>query len=75
VGVSSNARSHLFKRHGVHERVDRWILLHAESTRVARKVKAYLMDKLGIIGNQTASGEEEGADFVYAYRKSERTKP
>jgi hypothetical protein len=75
VGVSSNARSHLFKTHGVHKKVDRWILLHAESARVARNVKAYLMDKLGIIGNKAASGEEEGADFVYAYRKSERTRP
>ena len=75
VGVSSDARSHLFKKHGVNKTVDRWILIHAESVRVAKHVKSYLMDKLGIIGNKTASGDEEKADFVYAYKKSERTMP
>jgi hypothetical protein len=75
VGVSSDARSRLFKKHGVEKKVDRWILIHAESARVARHVKSYLIDKLGIMGNKTAPEDEAAADFVYAYKKSERTQP
>ena len=55
--------------------MDRWILIHAESARVARHVKSYLIDKLGIMGNKTAPEDETAADFVYAYKKSERTRP
>ena len=75
VGVSSDARGHLFKKHGVSRKEDRWILMHAVSAQVARKVKSYLMRKLGIAGNSAAEGEDMTADFVYAYRKSERTRP
>jgi hypothetical protein len=72
VGVSRNARKELFNQHGVRKDKDRWIFMHAQSPSVARRVKAYLMDKLGILGR--TSVEDKTADFVYAYKKVAHTR-
>ena len=73
VGISADARDQLFKQHGVLQKGDRWILVHAESSSVAKKVKSYLINKLGIAAGKAA--EEKAADFVYAYKKSANTRP
>ena len=72
VGVSKDARARLFVQHHVRKKGDSWILVHAKSSQVARKVKSYLVKKLGISGGADA---ESDADFVYAYRKRSHTKP
>lgn len=73
VGVSVDAHKKLFNQHGVRRKKDRWILMHARSASVARRVKAYMIKTLGTLG-RTSSEEKEG-DFVYAYRKTEHTQP
>jgi hypothetical protein len=73
VGVSKDAREQLFEAHGVRRKGDKWILLHAESSLIARKVRHYLVNKLGIAGAEGLAGKT--ADFVYAYRKSPNTRP
>lgn len=74
VGISADARKALFARHGVNRKTDRWILLHAESASIARKVKEYLMRKIGVAGGAQAE-DDTAADFVYAYKRSLRTRP
>lgn len=73
VGLSKDAREDLSKRHHVQQKVDRWILMHATSPTVARKVKDFLAQKLGVMAHK--GREDEAADFVYAYQRSPTTKP
>lgn len=73
IGVSSVPRSTLFDSHSVRRQGDYWILIHATSSKVARKVKAFLAKRLGMAA-ETVTGEKM-ADFVYAYRKSAHTAP
>jgi hypothetical protein len=73
VDVTRDARTQLFRTHGVRRKGDHWIYIHAESPAVARKVKSYFTETLG-----TAGGRESGdrsADFVYAYKKNDHSKP
>ena len=73
VGISKEPRSHLFAKHGVRRVGDFWILMHAETHEVARKVRLYLVKRLHLSG---ADGRDDPkADFVYAYKKSAHTKP
>jgi hypothetical protein len=73
VGVCKDVRKRLFNGHGVQKKGGHWIYLHAESSRSARHVRSYFIKKLGTTGDKSV-GDTAG-DFVYAYRKSEHTKP
>ena len=73
VGISKEPRGSLFTKHGVRRVGDFWILIHAETHAVARKVRCYLTSKLSLIRGSGVQDPE--ADFVYAYRKSANTKP
>ena len=73
VGVSKEPRIHLFRKHGVQKVGDAWILIHARSTLVARKVQSYLVRKLRL--GEVPGPADPLADFVYAYKKSANTKP
>jgi hypothetical protein len=72
VGISKEPRAKLFTQHGVRKAVDFWILMHAESAKVAQEVKAYFVDKLGMVEGK---GKTDAADdFVYAFRKRANAK-
>jgi hypothetical protein len=73
VGVDKEPRAQLFTRLGVRRAEDFWILLHAESDAVARKVRSYLVHRIGLRGE--APGKDPGADFVYAYMKTNNSRP
>lgn len=73
VGISKKPHASLFAKHGVRKAGDCWILLHAETHAVARKVRLYLTSKLSL--SEGPGLEDPEADFVYAYRKSANTKP
>ena len=73
VGVSSDARNSLFKKHKVKEKEDRWIYKTALSSEIAREVERYLLIVLRIDG-LVGSGEET-AKMVYAYKKAMHTDP
>jgi hypothetical protein len=73
VGVDKKPRARLFTNHGVQKAGDSWILMHAESSAVARKVHAYLVKRIGLIGE--APPKDLAADFVYAYMKKDHTTP
>jgi hypothetical protein len=67
IGVSPKPRQALFETHAVRKQGDYWILAHATSSAVARKVKLFLATKIGMI---QVPEHVEKADFVYAYRKA-----
>ena len=72
VGISAKPRQRLFDDHAVHEQLDAWILQQTLSSDIARAVeKAYL--DTGHCGGP--GGGDSLAIFVYAYRKSTRTRP
>lgn len=73
VGVSENPKDRLFFEHGVREKEDAWIYQKASSSETARRVENYFVDVLGIEGEP--GGGDEGAVFVYAYKKSLHTNP
>jgi hypothetical protein len=73
VGVDKEPRARLFTKHGVRKVGDFWILMHAESGAVARKVCSYLVKRVGLSGESPR--EDPTADFVYAYMKSGNTTP
>jgi hypothetical protein len=73
VGVCKDVHGRLFVSHGVHKKGDCWIYAHAESAGVANRVRSYFIKKLGATCEN--DGGETGVEFVYAYRKSEHTKP
>ncbi len=72
-GISKEPRARLFTKHGVRKVGDFWILMHAETHEVARRVRLYLTSKLSLI--RGSGVEDPKADYVYAYRKSANTKP
>jgi len=72
-GISQKPRTRLFTKHGVRKVGDFWILMHAETHDVARKVRLYLTRKLNLIKGSGVGNPN--ADFVYAYRKSANTNP
>lgn len=73
VGVSKEPRSRLFVNHAVRKKGDYWILVRAESSVVAQRVKSFLVAKVGMAAVKDAAGKNP--DFVYAYMKSSHTKP
>jgi hypothetical protein len=73
VGIGKEPRERLFTTHRVRKVGDCWILMHAQSVRVARKVRTFLVDVLGL--SVGPARDEPAADFVYAYKKSTNTKP
>jgi hypothetical protein len=72
-GISKRPRVRLFTTHGVRKVGDFWILMHAETHEVARKVRLYLTRKLSL--SKGSGVGDPKADFVYAYRKSANTTP
>ena len=73
VGISERPRARLFTKHGVRRVGDFWILMHAETHAVARKVRLYLTRKLSL--SRGSGPGDPKADFVYAYKKSANTNP
>ena len=72
VGVAEDAKERLFGGHNVNKNTDRWIYRTDKSSKEARQVEKFFI-KLGT-GGGPAGGDEE-ADKVYAYLKSDNTKP
>jgi hypothetical protein len=73
VGISKEPRGSLFTKHGVRKVGDFWILMHAETHKIARSVRLFLTSKLSL--TRGSGPEDPAADFVYAYKKSANTKP
>lgn len=73
VGIDKEPRTQLFTKLGVRRAGDFWILLHAESGAVARKVCSYLVNRIGLRGESPQN--DPSADFVYAYLKTESPSP
>ena len=73
VGLGKDARSCLFKTHGVQKKGDHWVLIHAESPTVAWEVKSHLIKTVGLTGDGAAL--DQVSDFVYAYKKNAHTRP
>ena len=73
VGTTRHPRKALFEEHRVERRGGRWAFKRAPSPQVARDVEYYFVRVVGTDG--WADGGEEGADYVYAYKKTPRTCP
>jgi len=72
VGVASDPRERLFKRHGVDEAAQDWAFEKAESAEAARRIARSFHDGAGFDGEL---GEPDpNALYVYVYLKSRDTK-
>lgn len=73
VGIAKDPRERLFQGHGVDEARDWWIFRQASSSETAREIERYFVTVLGTDGGP-GGGDSESV-FVYAYLKSEHTRP
>jgi hypothetical protein len=73
VGISKNPVGRLLNDHRVKEKDDLWIYRQASSPDMARKIESYFINMFKTDGG--TGGEDEEADWVYAYRKNSYTKP
>jgi len=74
VGIAEDPRKTLVDIHGVALDTDRWIYKQALSFTAARTVQAYFLERLKTDGIAVTHGDEN-LDCVYAYHKTEHTKP
>jgi hypothetical protein len=72
VGIAAHPQRRLFDDHQVREENDAWICLDAKNHTIARYVEAHLTVNLGTAGGP--GGGDEASSFVYAYRKTPRTR-
>ncbi|MFH1637874.1 MAG: hypothetical protein ABIB71_05600 [Candidatus Woesearchaeota archaeon] len=72
VGVTDNPEYRLFKQHNLDKFYDFWIVRNAENQEKARDIEKYFVEKLKTLG--TTDGNN-GATYVYAYKKNRHTKP
>lgn len=73
VGISKDARNRLFNEHKVKEKGDWWLYRTASSSQIAREIEDYFVNTLNTDGG--ASGGDETADMVYAYKQVAHTDP
>jgi hypothetical protein len=73
VGITSNPHVRLFSDHNVEVRNSWWVIKKAKSSDGAKSVKRTLIGTYGIDGG--SDGGDENSIYVYAYRKTETTKP
>lgn len=72
VGVSRDPEEQLFQRHNVNRQTGLWIYRAAETPAAAQRVQQGLLD-LGTAGR--AADAPEDARVVYAYHRTDDTKP
>jgi hypothetical protein len=73
VGIGAKPRDCLFQEHHVKRDGDHWIFRRADSSRTAHDVLDYFVSILATdYGDGTGDGSASG---VYAYRKSDHTRP
>ncbi len=73
VDTTRHPRKALFEEHRVERRGGLWAFKRAPSPQVARDVGDYFIRVVGTDG--WTDGAEEGADYVYAYKKTPQTCP
>ncbi len=73
VGTARHPRRVLFGQHRVERYGGQWAFKRAESPQVAKDVGYYFVRVVGTDG--WAEGGDEGADYVYAYKKTPSTCP
>ncbi len=74
VGIAEDPRKALADVHGLDLEVDHWIYKQALSFTAARTVQVYFLERLKTDGVAITEGHDN-LDCVYAYRKTNRTKP
>jgi len=72
IGISDNPKHALSNYHQVEQEQDIWLCKQALTAHAARTVQSFFL-KLHTDGRVESSAEEP--DYVYAYKKSERTNP
>jgi len=72
VGIASDPRDRLFNDHNVSKDNGQWIFRECEDSAVARDVEDYFVNTLGTDGG--LGGGDNTTKYVYAYRKTSRTK-
>ena len=73
VGINKNPIDRLLNNHKIKEKYDLWIWRQTSSPDIAQKIESYFINILKTDGG--TGGGNEGADWVYAYRKNSYTKP
>ena len=72
VGISKNAARRLFGEHRVEHNNPTWIYLDAENAKTARAAETHFL-VLGCDGG--SGGGDDESRFLYAYRKTQETRP
>ena len=74
VGIAENPEEALFATHKVDKTEDPWLYRQALSDTAARTIRDYFLNRLRVDGTLVINGNED-TDWVYLYKKSERTEP
>ena len=74
VGIAENPEGALFETHKVDKTKDAWLYRQALSYTAARTIRDYFSNRLRVDGTLAINGNED-IDWVYVYKKSERTSP
>lgn len=73
VGISSNPHERLFQEHNVELKNTWWVISKAKNADEARLAEKTIIEEYGTDGG-TGGGNEKSV-YVYAYKKTETTKP
>jgi hypothetical protein len=71
VGISQDARTRLFSGHSVNENGDHWIYRQASSSKAAREIEEYFLNRCHTSGGP--GGGDDTTDMVYAYKMNAHT--
>ena len=74
VGIAENPEQALFETHKVDKTKDPWLYRQALSYTAARAIQDYFSSRLMVDGTMVINSNED-TDWVYVYKKSERTSP
>ena len=74
VGISHDPKKALFEDHELDEQNDIWLYKQAMSFAACETVQKYFLETQNTEGNKLVAASED-TDCVYAYKKSENTKP
>jgi hypothetical protein len=73
VGIASNPHNRLFQEHNIEMDFPWWVICKARNSEEARIAEKLIIEKHRTDGG--SGGGDEKSIYVYAYKKTETTKP
>ncbi|MFW9876271.1 MAG: hypothetical protein ACFFG0_24505 [Candidatus Thorarchaeota archaeon] len=66
IGILKNPQNHLFYKHNLDENDDIWFLQTASSSEVAKRIKDYFINTIGVNGK--LGGADKDCNIIYVYK-------